>query len=384
MHRWNWRSGPAIARIDRYLLKALLPPFLWGIGAFSSIGLAAAVLFDLLRQVSDAQLPLAIALTVLGLQIPYFVSLSIPMSVLLACLLAFSKLNMDGELMALQAVGMGLERLTRTSLCFSLVALILMFGLTEGVVPISQYQAQTLLVQTVQQGQLSLKKQHIIYPDKSPQNKLRRLVYAQSSTGQTLYGITMIDFTIPARQKVITAHSATWDMEDQRWIFQQGTIYFATADGREPHLIHFKTQQLQLSAAASPAEIVLNPMVMSLPMALQTLTQLRQTDAPFPMRILAIQIHRKIALPFTILAFGLVGSALGMQPQQSSANKGFGLSLIIILGQYILIFTAEIWSKTGLISPWLGAWLPTLVTGCLGIALLLPVLGLSRSNFSQQ
>lgn len=357
--------------MDRYLFWQLLPPFGWGMGAFSAIGVSAAVLFDLLRQVSDARLPLAIALLILALQLPYFISLSIPMSVLLTCLLTFSRLQADGELMALQAAGLSAGRLVRTSVCFSLLASILMFVCAEGMVPASQYQAQQLLVQTVRAGNFELQNHHIVYEDYSSQQELRRLFYAQAAEGKTLWGLTVIDWTVPEGQQIMLADSATWNAANQIWTFKNGTIYSVSTHGANPYIVEFAEQQLQLpQPAVTATETEPNATTMTFAQAQQAFIQLRQQGNPLQRRALEIQIHRKVALPCTVLVFGLVGSSLGMSQRRLSASSGFGFSLIFVLVQYLLIFAADAWSRVGLLSPWWGAWLPNIIVGLLGVGLL--------------
>jgi len=364
-----------IPLLDRYLFWQLLPPFGWGIGAFSAIGVSAAVLFDLLRQVSDARLPLTLALSILVLQLPYFISLSIPMSVLLTCLLTFSRLQTDGELMALQAAGLSVGRLMRTSVCFSLLASIFMFIFAEGIVPASQYQAQQLLVQAVQTGNFELQNHHIVYEDYGPQQELRRLFYAEAAEGQTLQGLTVIDLTTPEEQQIMWADSATWNAADQIWTFKNGTIYSVSADSANPYIVEFTEQQLQLSQQPVTVAEEPNTNTMTLAQAQQALIRLQQQENLLQRRALEIQIHRKVALPFTVLVFGLVGSSLGMSQRRLSASNGFGVSLVFVLVQYLLIFAADAWSRLGWFSPWWGAWLPNMIVGLLGLGLLVRLTG---------
>ncbi len=361
-----WRAIPLI---DRYLFGELLKPFLWGIGAFSAIGVSAAVLFDLLRQVAEAQLPIAIALAILVLQLPYFISLSIPMAVLLTCLLTFSRLQTDRELMAMESAGTGIRRLLQASFCFSVLAFILMLSLTTTIVPASQSQAQQLLQQTVQKGNFARQEHPIVYEDYDPHQKLRRLFYAQASEGQTLYGLTVIDWTSPEGQQVISSKSATWNSEKHTWTFKKGRIYAIPNNGTNPYILEFAEQQIQLPH--QPITLTeIDPNAMTFAMARQTLAIFRQQHAPAKARALETQIHRKVALPFTVFGFGLVGSVLGMSRRRLAVSSGFGLSLVLILGQYLLIFIADAWGRLGWVSPWLGAWLPNIIISVLGVSLL--------------
>jgi lipopolysaccharide export system permease protein len=64
---------PGISVMDRYIVTQLLMPFLFGVGAFSSIILAVGSLFDLVRQVAEAGLPLTVAIEVMALKLPQYV-----------------------------------------------------------------------------------------------------------------------------------------------------------------------------------------------------------------------------------------------------------------------------------------------------------------------
>ncbi len=88
-------SIPGLAIMDRYLFIELLLPFLFGMGIFTSLGLSIGTLFDLVRRVTESGLMLSVALKVLLLKMPGFVSLAFPMAMLLAALMAYSRLSSD-------------------------------------------------------------------------------------------------------------------------------------------------------------------------------------------------------------------------------------------------------------------------------------------------
>ncbi len=56
--------------MDRYIAAELLLPFLFGVGAFSSIGVAVGTLFELVRRVVESGRPMSVALNVLLLKLP--------------------------------------------------------------------------------------------------------------------------------------------------------------------------------------------------------------------------------------------------------------------------------------------------------------------------
>ncbi|MFM7427036.1 MAG: LptF/LptG family permease, partial [Elainella sp.] len=131
--------------MDRYIALELVPPFLFGVGAFSSLGVSIAALFDLIRRVTESGLPISIAVQVLLLKFPEYIAYGFPMSILLATLMTYSRLASDSELVALKACGVSVYRMVTPALLVSLLVTGLTFAFNELIVPSANYQAtQTL------------------------------------------------------------------------------------------------------------------------------------------------------------------------------------------------------------------------------------------------
>jgi hypothetical protein len=79
--RWN-----RIPLMDRWLVKELLGPLLFGIAAFTAVSLSVGVVFELVRRVAESGLPLLAAMQVLLLRLPGFLVLAFPMATLMATL----------------------------------------------------------------------------------------------------------------------------------------------------------------------------------------------------------------------------------------------------------------------------------------------------------
>jgi lipopolysaccharide export system permease protein len=98
----HWSQAPLL---DRWLLSELIGPLLFGIAAFTAVSLSVGVVFELVRRVAEAGLPLLAAVQVLMLRLPGFLVLAFPMATLMATLLAYSRLSGSSELTALRSVG---------------------------------------------------------------------------------------------------------------------------------------------------------------------------------------------------------------------------------------------------------------------------------------
>ena len=80
-----WQRIPLM---DRWLCAELIAPLLFGVAAFTAVTLSVGVVFELVRKVAEAGLPLDVAMKVLLLKLPGFLVLSFPMATLMATLLA--------------------------------------------------------------------------------------------------------------------------------------------------------------------------------------------------------------------------------------------------------------------------------------------------------
>jgi len=76
--------------LDRYLLKELIDPFLFGLGAFTVIMASSTVLFELVRSVIIKGMPVMVAIQLFIFRLPEVMVYIFPMAMLLAALLGFS------------------------------------------------------------------------------------------------------------------------------------------------------------------------------------------------------------------------------------------------------------------------------------------------------
>jgi lipopolysaccharide export system permease protein len=85
--------------VDRHIGLELVWPFLFGVAAFTSIFFAGQNLLKLTSQVLQG-MPVMTATMLLALSLPSIIVYTLPMSALLAVLVAFSKLSDDSEVVA--------------------------------------------------------------------------------------------------------------------------------------------------------------------------------------------------------------------------------------------------------------------------------------------
>jgi lipopolysaccharide export system permease protein len=356
--------------MDRYLTTQMLTPFLFGVGAFSSVILAIGSLFELIRLITDAGLSVWIALQIFGYQIPGFMVYSFPMSMLLATLLSYSRMSGDGETTALRSCGVSAYRLVVPAVVLSLFVTGLTYVFNEAIVPAANWQSRTTLRTALNQENVQFKSQDIFYqqygevpqPDGSTKQGLVRSFYARSFDGKEMQGLTVLDFSQGQLQQILAADSAIWLPDENVWRFRNGTTYLIGPDGNYRSILRFDNQNLQLPRAPLDlAQEQRSAEEMNIADIRRNIELLRQSGNTKEIRKLEVRLEQKYALPFICLVFAVVGASLGMRPQRTGAAIGFGLSVLIIFGYYLLLFICGALGQVEFLSPIAAAWLPNLI-----------------------
>lgn len=127
-------SGPLVTRIDRYVFRQLLLALVAvTIGLVALIWLTQSLRF--VELVVNRGLSLRVFLELSSLQIPYFVSVILPITTFVVVQFIYQRLAGDRELTVLRAAGLSPLALARPALAVALVAVMLGYALNLWVVP---------------------------------------------------------------------------------------------------------------------------------------------------------------------------------------------------------------------------------------------------------
>ncbi|BAY86170.1 permease YjgP/YjgQ [Calothrix parasitica NIES-267] len=356
--------------MDRYLTKEMVPPFLFGIAAFSSLGISIGAVFELVRRVVESGLPIGIAARVFILNFPEFIVLAFPMSTLLATLMTYSRLSSQSELTALRSCGVSVYRMVATAIFLSFLVTGLTFLFNEQIAPAAKYQATLTMRKALKTEQPAFKRENLIYPefkkvkqeDGSREKVLSRLFYADKFDGKMMTGLTIIDRSQDDFSQILQAESGEWNVKDNVWDFYNGTIYLISPDSSYRNIVRFERQQLKLPRTALDlAKESRDYGEMNIVQSLEQLEVEKLRGDDRKIRKLRVRIQQKFALPFVCVVFGLVGATLGSIPGRTGSAKSFGISVLIIFGYYLFSNITGGLAQAGVFSPFLGAWFPNIL-----------------------
>jgi lipopolysaccharide export system permease protein len=367
---------PGISVMDRYIVTQLLMPFLFGVGAFSSIILAVGSLFDLVRQVAEAGLPLTVAIEVMALKLPQYVVYAFPMSILLSGMMTYGSFSASSEIIAFRSCGISIYRLILPALMLSFVVTGITFFFNEMLVPAASQRATTTLTRALKQDKPTFNTDNIVKPifkeierNGKKEQVLAWLFYAEKFDGKTMSGLTILDRSQVDKgfSQIINAKSAIFDTNKNTWDFANGTIYLIAPDASYRNIVTFEHQQLQLPK--SPFEFAApdkNLDDMSVAESIDYLETVRLSGDSKKMTTVAVAIQRKLAFPFVCIVFSLMGAAMGIRPQRAGKATSFGVSVLLIFGYYLLMFVCAALGQAEIISPFLAGWLPNFIGLAIG------------------
>ena len=371
-----------IPLIDRWLLGQLLPPMLFAIGAFTAVSLSVGIMFDLVRKIVEFGLPFQVALKVLILKLPGFLVLSFPMSMLLATLLAYGKLSSNSELLALKSLGVANRRIIFPAVLLSIFMTFLTFTFNDSLVPMSNRVAENTMRASLGKAISSEEGKHIMFSRYGSQvdkyNKisnsnenLTHIFYAKYFRNNFMEEVTLIDFSRIGIEQILKAEKGEFDQNKNLWIFYDGRLTI-TQDTGEISFINFNEYKYPLGEG--PRELAKVPSDandMTVRQAIRAEFLYRQAGNNKEARRMRVRIQEKFTLPAACIVFGLIGSSFGVRSiSRSSKSQGFGLSVLMIFGYYLLSFFSSSLGVKGILNPVLAAWAPVFLSISLSLFLL--------------
>ena len=374
--------------IDRYILRELLPPFVLGIGLFTSILLIARIL-KLVEMVVNRGVPLVDILKLFSYIMPQFLEVTVPMALLLAILVAFGRLSSDSEIIALRASGIGLYRLLVPVGVFALCTSILTLWLSVSARPWGNSQLRTGLFEIVKARATAGIKPKIFNDEFGG-----LVIYVDQiePPGTHLYGILISDNRDPLVHNTIYARSGSVysnETDDSLTLrLRDGGIYSATEKQKGYQDTRFSSYDITLDLTLALAELQTRRKKAS-EMTIAELWQARaeKEAARQPTAVESVEIHRKFSIPFGCLVFAALGVPLGIQPSRAVHSRGFSVSLILIFLYYLLMTLGQNLGERGAVPPIVAVWLPNFALSLVAIVLLIRAsrgtLGVSGTLFDR-
>ncbi|MCX6091111.1 MAG: LptF/LptG family permease [Candidatus Atribacteria bacterium] len=353
--------------MDRYISRQSISGMFTWVGAVTVIMLVQ-ILFELADFFVNKKVPFLITLEILLMYVPSQMVLTFPISYLLASELNLGRLGRDSELVAIEASGVSLKRILLPYLVLSVVVSIGSFGINNFVVPEANHKAQVLLREYVYKKGPPKIEQNVFFRDAE-----NRYFYVNELDNQTWIMKDVMVYEMKDRggfPDVILAKNAYW--QDDQWFLKEGVVHRYDENGFLVQEIEFSEMNIDMREEFKDFfEKQREPEEMSTG-ELKRQIQILKTSGVNTEQF-EVAYYLKFSIPFSALMFVLIGLPLGIQRTRDARALGVIVTVILAFGYYMMLSVFRSLGRGGIMQPWLAAWMPDFIFGCMGAVLYLTV-----------
>ena len=320
--------------LPRYFLTLYLSNLLLGIGIFTFV-LLLDRLFELVDLLINKGAGFYLTGKLLALLIPTSLSLTLPISNLLAALLTFGQLSETSEITATRASGISAVDFARPPVIAALLSMIFLIPFNTYWAPHAQTKFRSIYVQLLERNPLVRIEEKTF----SDVGDYHLFVEKKSFRRPPLHGITIYktpDQGAPLRIFAERGEAQVDPLRGMWLILENGHIqeinptdskrWFYTIFSTYKFFIPFESQKQGSTRAIEEMdndELKVRAKAM------------RAKGLPIPLYICEMQL--RLALACTPLLFVLLGIPLALRVKRGGRSIGFALSLVVVLVYYVLL-----------------------------------------------
>ncbi|HEY1717062.1 MAG TPA: LptF/LptG family permease [Verrucomicrobiae bacterium] len=366
--------------LDRYLFRELLVPL-----AYCLIGIQSFVifftLFNELGEIQERKLHLWDTIAYSILSATSFLTIVLPVSLLVALLIALAGHARANEITAMRAAGVSLWRICAPYFFVGFAASLALFALNEFLVPRSTDWANHILTRYVQKP-----------GDFKTQNQFQNFGFTNTRAHRAWfigeYRVNSAEMLKPQVNWNLPDGSSRRLYADRAirtngvWIFFDVTEY-SQADAKSPLIPSLQTNELAMPEFDETPAQIRSEIKIGGYLGLEAS---RKADIPLKDIFEYLQLHPylspavssrlytkfygRLAAPWTCLVVVLIAIPFGAASGRRNLFFGVAGSIFICFTFFVLQSASLLLGSGGDLPPWLAAWLPNMVFGATGLILM--------------
>lgn len=350
-----------LSDIDRYIARLIAVPLASSL-VISAMLLVLDKMLRLFDFVAAQGGPVDVVWRMLLNMLPEYLSLGVPIGLMLGILLAFRRLALSSELDVMRAVGMSSARLLRVPYMYTAALMLVNLAIVGFIQPYSRYAYEGLSYE-LRSGALGASIKVGEFTSLGKNMTLR--IEESRDQGKDLHGIFVRARSKDGQTLAVTAAQGTFLATDD-----PDTIILRLTDGvlvhnkksmASPRILSFSSHDLPIdlpkietfrTRGNADRELTL-PELVQVGSAPATKPMLRnEIRANFHFRL--VEVAMMMLLPLAALAFAI-------PPKRSTSALGVFLSIIFIVTYHKVNQYAETVGASGRVDPFIALWVPFLV-----------------------
>ena len=352
---------PQLGLIDRYLARQIAVPLI-GTLILAAMLLVLDKMLRLFQYVVDAGGPVSVVWRMLANLLPEYLSLGIPIGLMLGILLAFRKLALSSELDALRGIGIGYTRLLRIPYAYAIPLAIVNLFIVGYLEPYTHYRYKGLqfdlqsgaLGAAIKVGEFNRLGKHLTLRIDRSENK-----------GTQLHGI-FVENTDPNGMTIAATAEhgrflATDDPDKILFRLTKGRLVQDSPKFKTPRTLAFDSYDLPVSLPAISQfrgrssgdvdELYLHELWRGGYGGGTARPGLPPYAAEAYFNFRLVEVVMMLMLP-------LLAIALAVPPKRSTSALGIFISILIVVAYHKVNQYAQQSAVNGRLDPTLGLWLP--------------------------
>jgi len=354
--------------LRNYFLKEFIGPLFMALGVLTFV-MILGNLIKIAEMVINKGVDIISVSKLFVFMIPYLITYTLPIAALTATLLSLGRLSSDNEIIAIRASGINIFRLITPLLTVGVILSLVLVIFNDRVIPYAHFASRKTLMEVgVKNPTAALEpgvfinsfEKYVLFIYRIEENKLYNVRIYEPQEGR------------PTR--TIVAKRGEFIAYPEKSMIKLKLID-GTADEPDPenitnfYKLNFKTYfiSLNLAQAQKVQTIDKKPKDMTIRELQEQIGRLKKEGIdPTP---LITELHGKVSMAFSCLAFMLLGSSLAIITRRREKSINFGMVFIIVGIYYVLSIGAETLSLQGYLNPAVAMWLPNIILGTLGVIL---------------
>ncbi|ALH79942.1 LPS export ABC transporter permease LptF [Sphingopyxis macrogoltabida] len=353
--------------IDRYIARLIFFPML-GTLVLSAMLLVLEKMLRLFDFVATEGGPVSVVWRMLANLIPEYLSLGIPIGLMLGILLAFRRLATSSELDVLKGVGMSFGRLMRVPFAYAVALAALNLAIVGFIQPVARYAYEGLQFE-LRSGALGASIKVGEFTKLGERMTLR--IEESYNDGRSLRGIFVRGEQKDGQSVSATASQgqflATDDPDTIILRLTQGVLIHESPKFAVPRVLSFDNHDLPIplpkieafrTRGGSDREMTIPELFVAGKDKAESAATRLEIRANFHFRI--VEVMSMFLIP-------LIAIALAIPPKRSTSSLGVFLSIVLLVTQHKINQYAEDLGARGTVDPIIALWVPFLLFAALAV-----------------
>jgi len=342
----------------RMFLKEFFPPFVFvflGLNGMFLLGRLLPMVVPFLSSISG----LADIFHFISLLLPTFWTFIIPMSVLFALLIVMFRLSRDNELVALFSCGVSVRSIALIFCVFSSVLTIVSLYLSTSLVPMAKAASKGFIAEMAEKvlaGGIPVRQFF------SPVNGIVIYTHAETDKGTHMEGVFLQDARRPDAKVQIMAKSGEIlaGKGSAAISLHDGVLLRASDELTQTDVLAFEKYTMKLQLGSDSTQVSRGDLPFG---ELWRMASNPQQSQRRP--VLLTELHKRLALPFSVFALGLLALPLGVSFGRAGFSSVLSMGLLAFLLYYAAMVVMSNLADSGAAPAFLLVWSPNVVVTAL-------------------